>query len=482
MSTPLLQLPEILQSQAGKDITHNEALRVLEVFAGGRVHSRSVSDAQPLSPGNSDAWIVTRATFAIVGADTGNEVLRIAGDETARFAIGDTLEVVGSTGNDGTYTVSALNYDSGNDETDITAHENVGDATADGDILHAGGAFNGHGDEVGIWIGGAYLFVPPFEGAGPLWVNDEDVEVRFKGSAWGLVSSTVGVEDDGSGVLADTSGIDFGAGLDVTDNGDGTVTVTASAAASPTDFPVLIVTGDYTVQTANAGKIIAVTDTTSARTILLPAAGTAGDSFTIGVYIDDATNPVTVDADGSELIDDAETLDLVTGGDSVLLACDGAKWRTVASEITPSGAGTGDVTGPSASTDNAVPRFDGTNGETIQGSGVVIDDNDNISGHGQKVVARSADFTIAASDAGVNNECASGSAFNVTIPTNANVPLPVGFTTNGVQADANAVSFAVQSGVTLRSRGGVTSTAGQWAGWTLYKRATDEWVLLGDLA
>lgn len=44
------------------------------------------------------------------------------------------------------------------------------------------------------------------------------------------------------------------------------------------------------------------------------------------------------------------------------------------------GAGGGDVVGPGLSTDNAVVRFNGTSGVSIQNSGVIIDDNDAITG------------------------------------------------------------------------------------------------------
>lgn len=40
------------------------------------------------------------------------------------------------------------------------------------------------------------------------------------------------------------------------------------------------------------------------------------------------------------------------------------------------GGGSGDVTGPVSSIDNAIPRFDGTGGDTLQNSGITIDDND----------------------------------------------------------------------------------------------------------
>ncbi|PLX12075.1 MAG: hypothetical protein C0598_06640, partial [Marinilabiliales bacterium] len=39
-----------------------------------------------------------------------------------------------------------------------------------------------------------------------------------------------------------------------------------------------------------------------------------------------------------------------------------------------------DVEGPSSSTDNAIARFDGTDGNKIQNSGVILDDSDNITG------------------------------------------------------------------------------------------------------
>lgn len=39
-----------------------------------------------------------------------------------------------------------------------------------------------------------------------------------------------------------------------------------------------------------------------------------------------------------------------------------------------------DVEGPASSTDNAVVRFDGTTGNKVQNSGVILDDNDNVTG------------------------------------------------------------------------------------------------------
>lgn len=41
------------------------------------------------------------------------------------------------------------------------------------------------------------------------------------------------------------------------------------------------------------------------------------------------------------------------------------------------------VSGPASSTDNTLPRFDGTSGKLIQGSGVVVDDSNNLDVPGQ---------------------------------------------------------------------------------------------------
>lgn len=70
-------------------------------------------------------------------------------------------------------------------------------------------------------------------------------------------------------------------------------------------------------------------------------------------------------------------LDLDTG-DAYRLTSLGPTTWTVAAVAT----GSGNVSGPGTSTDNAVARFNGTDGELIQESGVIIDDSDNITGVG----------------------------------------------------------------------------------------------------
>ena len=61
----------------------------------------------------------------------------------------------------------------------------------------------------------------------------------------------------------------------------------------------------------------------------------------------------------------------------------------------------GAVRGPVSSTDNAIARFDGTNGKVVQDSGVLVDDSDNVTGMGTlgaAAITTSGDLTFSNDD------------------------------------------------------------------------------------
>ncbi len=67
--TPRLQLPEIVESQAGKYLTHNEALRILDALCPNLV-IQAVENTPPGSPADGECWIVGDApTDAWTGRD-----------------------------------------------------------------------------------------------------------------------------------------------------------------------------------------------------------------------------------------------------------------------------------------------------------------------------------------------------------------------------------------------------------------------------
>lgn len=183
--------------------------------------------------------------------------------------------------------------------------------------------------------------------------------------------------------------------------------------------------------------------------------------------------------------------DLIVGGVSgaperLAVGSDGQILKVVsgAPAFVDPGAGDGDVVGPGASVDNTLPRFDGTGGKTLQGSGVAVSDNNEISGYRGHLNAQTGTtYTLQASDSGKIVECTNGAAITVTLPNS----LPVGFCCTVVQGGAGAVTFSAASGATLRNRQSHTKTAGQWAGATLYVRTNSggsaaEYVLNGDTA
>jgi nitrogen fixation protein len=70
---------------------------------------------------------------------------------------------------------------------------------------------------------------------------------------------------------------------------------------------------------------------------------------------------------------------------------------------------------------------------------------------------------------------------NIIIPTNTAQPFPIGAQIILSQYGAGQVTVVPDTGVTLRSSGGKTKTAAQYAMATLIKRGNNEWYLAGDL-
>ncbi len=75
----------------------------------------------------------TSLTHAITAVDTVADTFTVAGDQTANYTAGTKIQVKGSTGNDGVYTVVSSTYGT---DTVITVEEDITDATADGTISY----------------------------------------------------------------------------------------------------------------------------------------------------------------------------------------------------------------------------------------------------------------------------------------------------------------------------------------------------------
>ena len=91
-------------------------------------------------------------------------------------------------------------------------------------------------------------------------------------------------------------------------------------------------------------------------------------------------------------------------------------------------------------------------------------------------------YTLVLTDSAKFVTLSNASAITATIPPNSSVAFPIGTQVNLMQLGAGQVTVAAGSGVTLRSAGSLVKTSAQYAVATALKIASDEWVLIGNLA
>lgn len=91
-------------------------------------------------------------------------------------------------------------------------------------------------------------------------------------------------------------------------------------------------------------------------------------------------------------------------------------------------------------------------------------------------------YTLVIGDAGYIVEMNNAAANTLTVPPNSSVAFPLNTRIDVVQYGAGQTTIAAGAGVTIRSNGAKLKISAQYTGVTLYKRATDEWVLVGSLA
>jgi hypothetical protein len=93
---------------------------------------------------------------------------------------------------------------------------------------------------------------------------------------------------------------------------------------------------------------------------------------------------------------------------------------------------------------------------------------------------KTASYTLAFFDADKSIEMNTAGASTITVPPDSSVKFPLGIKIEIVQVGAGQVTIAAGAGVTLRTARSLTTRV-QWSVVFLQKRATDEWVVSGDL-
>jgi hypothetical protein len=95
--------------------------------------------------------------------------------------------------------------------------------------------------------------------------------------------------------------------------------------------------------------------------------------------------------------------------------------------------------------------------------------------------AQTDSYTLVLSDKGKLVEISNASANNLTVPLDSSVAYPIGSQINILQTGAGQTTVVATGGVTINATPGLKLRA-QWSSATLIKRATDTWVLIGDLS
>ena len=168
------------------------------------------------------------------------------------------------------------------------------------------------------------------------------------------VSSGLLQKNGGSFIL--TNELDFGAS-----NGLKVLALT-SQSANPASAGFLRLANTQTISWRNAAN-------TGDMTLQVNASDQLEFSGVIANIFD---NPMTTNGDMIIESSGATRLPVGIEGQVLKVTAGAPVWGTV--------AGSGDVLGPVSSVDNTLPRFNSTTGKVLQGSSVVVDDSNNMSG------------------------------------------------------------------------------------------------------
>jgi len=117
---------------------------------------------------------------------------------------------------------------------------------------------------------------------------------------------------------------------------------------------------------------------------------------------------------------------------------------------------------------NIVETYDGANWNPIDSSINVR-------------TAGTADYTLAAGDQGDLLQFSTAGTVTVTVPPATTYNFPSGTQINLLNIGAGVVTTAAGAGVTLNGTPGLKLRA-QWSSATLIKRASETWVVIGDLS
>tara|TARA_R110000744_G_scaffold314799_1_gene421826 strand:+ start:323 stop:2044 length:1722 start_codon:yes stop_codon:yes gene_type:complete len=250
----------------------------------------------------------------------------------------------------------------------------------------------------------------------------------------------------------------------------GTVDLTAdtstgdTAAVGYTSAEGIIITGqgssnDITLK--NDADAVALKVPTGTTNVTVTGVASAASFTGSGAGLTAGSTPITtLDIDGGTDIGAA-----IVDADLFIIddGATGTNRKTTASRLkTYIGAATGDVVGPASATDNTAVRFDSTTGKLIQGSGVTIDDSNNV---GAASLTLTTDLAVAHGGTGVSTFTDGG----ILLGSGTGAITALAAMADGEMVVGDGTTDPVlESGATLRTSIGVgTGDSPTFAGLTL---------------
>ena len=323
-----------------------------QTTGGARINGPSKAIYRPLTDTRVELRILSGAMFTNFSSDTYAEIVTLIGDPNSNPFIGATASSAGSQGlvptpaagqqdrflrGDATWQNAASNSSGSSTDNALTRW----DGTSGNYIQNSTVTLSDTGDIVGI------------------------KSLNLSGSTSGVATLQAAAVTTGYSMTLPSAQGSTGSVL--TNNGSGTLTWSTPAngnvfgPASSTTNAIAKYTDTTGTSLSNTSLTISSTsDLAGVRTLTMP--GSSSGTLTLVPF--SATSSYTL------------TFPPGQGSSGQVLTNDG----TGALSWTTSGAGTGDVSGPTSATDNAIARFDTTTGKLIQNSLVTITDTGDIEG------------------------------------------------------------------------------------------------------
>lgn len=275
-------------------------------------------------------------------------------------------------------------------------------------------------------------FINTGGGGGGGDVNGPGASIAGHAVIWASTDGTQIADGGVLGALAALSSVNntnwSGAALTVANGGVGSIGV-------PSNGQLLIGNGtNFTLATLTAGSGLSITNTAGGITLTVTAAG-------VGTV-------TSIDVSGGS------TGLTATGGPVT-----GAGTITLAGTLAIANGGTGQTTATAARAALLAEPL----GEQVG------------------INTQTGSYTLVLSDKGKAMQMNVASANTLTVPPNASVAFPIDSRIDGFQYGTGATTITAGVGVTINANGGNLKTNGQFAGFSLLKIGTNEWMAWGNL-